>query len=323
MSWAPRPRTSPSTTSPAHGSKVHSDASAGTVSTWPSRHRVSPVGLAGELGDQVRAPRLGGEQLAARSRRRASRSASSSWAGASLPGRVDGVEADQLPEQLHRLGAEPARGDRRLLTHANAGYPRVDRVTPWDRRQRRCGSGASPGSSTACWRSSSRGGCSPPSASASPTPTCAISTPSSAVATSSWASGFSRRCGTVTRTSRCKANIACEATDSIALATELRERGGFDGTTSGGARVQRRRLAELAQRPAPPLTRFILTGMNRLFETDDAPGERRRAPRCRPPRRRSRCACGPRRSTSSSARSTCSARARRCAPRSRPASRTR
>ena len=28
-----------------------------------------------------------------------------------------------------------------------------------------------------------------------------------------------------------KANIACEATDSIALATELRERGGFDGTT--------------------------------------------------------------------------------------------
>ena len=55
-----------------------------------------------------------------------------------------------------------------------------------------------------------------------------------------------------------KANIACEATDSIALATELRERGGFDRATTAGARVQRRRLAELAQRPTPPLTRFIL-----------------------------------------------------------------
>jgi hypothetical protein len=29
-----------------------------------------------------------------------------------------------------------------------------------------------------------------------------------------------------------KANIACEATDSIALANELRERGGFDQTTT-------------------------------------------------------------------------------------------
>jgi hypothetical protein len=31
-----------------------------------------------------------------------------------------------------------------------------------------------------------------------------------------------------------KANIACEATDSIALATELRERGGFDRATTAG-----------------------------------------------------------------------------------------
>jgi hypothetical protein len=31
-----------------------------------------------------------------------------------------------------------------------------------------------------------------------------------------------------------KANIACEATDSIALATELRERGGLDRATAAG-----------------------------------------------------------------------------------------
>lgn len=31
-----------------------------------------------------------------------------------------------------------------------------------------------------------------------------------------------------------KANIACEATDSVALANELRERGGFDRATAAG-----------------------------------------------------------------------------------------
>ena len=51
------PRTTPSTTSPDQGLKLHSAGSAGTVSTWPSRHRVSPSRLAREVGDQVRSAR--------------------------------------------------------------------------------------------------------------------------------------------------------------------------------------------------------------------------------------------------------------------------
>ena len=85
MSCAPRPRISPSTTSPAHGSKLHSDGSAGTVSTWPSRHRVGPG-----LSPFRRATRLGRPSSAARNSHSkpasVSVSASSSCAGCSLPG---------------------------------------------------------------------------------------------------------------------------------------------------------------------------------------------------------------------------------------------
>ena len=55
-----------------------------------------------------------------------------------------------------------------------------------------------------------------------------------------------------------KANIACEATDSIALGHRAARARRLRPGDLRGPRVQRRRLAELAQRPAPPLTRFIL-----------------------------------------------------------------
>src|SRR5690242_10042931 len=48
MSSAPLPHTNPSRTSPDHGSTLHSDASASTVSTWPSRHRRGPSDRAGK-----------------------------------------------------------------------------------------------------------------------------------------------------------------------------------------------------------------------------------------------------------------------------------
>ena len=124
MSWAPRPRTSPSTTSPAHGLKLHSEASAGTVSTWPSRHRVGAV-----------APRRRGRRRGsgARARRRAactSKPASPQALGEQLlgavlvAGRVDGVERDQLAEQVDRPGSEVGFGKRRLLAHAPRLLPR-------------------------------------------------------------------------------------------------------------------------------------------------------------------------------------------------------
>ena len=51
-----------------------------------------------------------------------------------------------------------------------------------------------------------------------------------------------------------RANVGCEAMDSLALAQEIRLRGGLD-RDDRGPRVQRRRLAELARRPAPPRLR--------------------------------------------------------------------
>ena len=52
-----------------------------------------------------------------------------------------------------------------------------------------------------------------------------------------------------------KANIACEATDSIALAQEVRERGGLDRATGVGLAFNLVGWLELARRP--PASRLI------------------------------------------------------------------
>ena len=43
MSIAPRPHTSPSTSSPPNGSRVQPDGVTGTTSVWPIRHRVGAI----------------------------------------------------------------------------------------------------------------------------------------------------------------------------------------------------------------------------------------------------------------------------------------
>ena len=117
MSWAPRPRTSPSTTSPDQGLKLHSSGSAGTVSTWPSRQSVGP-----SASPRGRRPGSGGPGSAASSSH--SKPASRRRVGEQLltrllvAGRVDGVErgsargAGRPPRRRAR-----SRRDRRLLAH--------------------------------------------------------------------------------------------------------------------------------------------------------------------------------------------------------------
>jgi hypothetical protein len=97
--------------SPAQGSKLHSEGSAGTVSAWPSRQSVGPaVSLRSRGQELALEPRLGqglGQQQL----------------GALLvAGRVDGVDPDQLLQQRHRPVADLARGlgaywRSGLLTH--------------------------------------------------------------------------------------------------------------------------------------------------------------------------------------------------------------
>ena len=115
MSCAPRPRTSPSTTSPAHGSKLHSArrrpgpcrrGRAGTASgPSPSpRRRATRFGRSGssaceQLALEARVAQALGEQLLDRQ--------------LLVAGRVRGVEPDQLAQQLDRLGARAAVGSAR------------------------------------------------------------------------------------------------------------------------------------------------------------------------------------------------------------------
>ena len=86
MSCAPRPRTSPSTTSPAQGSKLHSEGSAGTVSAWPSRQSVGPAVVAAQPRDQVRAAGLGGQAARTRTPRRSGSRPAAPGPRSSLPG---------------------------------------------------------------------------------------------------------------------------------------------------------------------------------------------------------------------------------------------
>ena len=105
MSWAPRPRTSPSTTSPAQGSKLHSVGVGGDGVDVAEQAEGLARRLARQPGDQVRAPGLGGEQLALEAGVAEARG-EQLLGRALVAGRVDGVEADQLAEQLDRLGSE-------------------------------------------------------------------------------------------------------------------------------------------------------------------------------------------------------------------------
>ena len=127
MSSAPRPQTAPSRSSPLHGSTCHSAGSASTVSVWQRSSSRGPVAAAGDPRDEVRAlgdPRV---ELAVRRRSPPGSPRSSSAARRLVARRVDGVEPDQLLEQVDDLVAEtlisgasratsrypPARGSRR------------------------------------------------------------------------------------------------------------------------------------------------------------------------------------------------------------------
>ena len=105
--------------SPAQGSKLHSEGSAGTVSAWPSRHSVGPWALAAQAGDEVRAPGLGGEQLALEARvGRASRRAAPARA-ARCPGGLAvsmRISRWRSSTRLARRGRRPA-GDRASSLH--------------------------------------------------------------------------------------------------------------------------------------------------------------------------------------------------------------
>ena len=108
MSSAPRPQTSPSTRSPDHGSRGHSSGSASTVSVWAISRRLGPSppgrratrfarsgvfatsSLATPLSARYRCSSVGRPRL--------------------VPGRVDGVEAQELLEELRHLLAERHTG---------------------------------------------------------------------------------------------------------------------------------------------------------------------------------------------------------------------
>ena len=75
-----------------------------------------PGRLAGQAGDQVRVIGLGGQQRAFEARLAQARR-QQILRRSLVAGRVDRVEADQLGEQLDRVGSQPAAGDRRLLRH--------------------------------------------------------------------------------------------------------------------------------------------------------------------------------------------------------------
>ena len=104
------------------GSKLHSVGSAGTVSTWPSRHSVGPAPRRASRATRFGRPRLGGEQLALEAGVGEPRRRAAPGRRCSLPGGLTVSSADQLAEQVDRLAAQPVGGDRRLLAHASR-YP--------------------------------------------------------------------------------------------------------------------------------------------------------------------------------------------------------
>ena len=137
MSSAPRPQTSPSRSSPDHGSSCHSAGSASTVSVCESSSRLGPSPRPGmratrfarsgtfaysshstPISAQVVAQELGGERLVA--------------------GRVDRVEPDQLLEELD--------ASSRRLPLLQRRVPRISTYSRCRARRRR------PSSSARCSR---------------------------------------------------------------------------------------------------------------------------------------------------------------------------
>ena len=86
MSCAPRPQTSPSTRSPDHGSRCHSDGSASTVSTCDSRPSTGPSAVAAQARDEVRALRRAADERDLEARAARTAPASSSCSARSSPG---------------------------------------------------------------------------------------------------------------------------------------------------------------------------------------------------------------------------------------------
>ena len=129
MSSAPRPQRKPSASSPDHGSWRHSEASARTVSTWPSRTSTGPSPSPSRVGDQVGALGVGGQDLGVEAGLARGSASRYSIAARSLPGRVDGVEADEVagaPRSLCALevvGRHRVRADYRRRIRAVAGAP--------------------------------------------------------------------------------------------------------------------------------------------------------------------------------------------------------
>ena len=142
MSCAPRPRTSPSTTSPAHGEKLQS-----------ARPRPGPCrrGRAGTASGPRRRRAGGRRGSAARGPRRASSSHSKPDVAQALGqqlldrqllvGRVGGVDPDQLAEQLDRLRAPSSvvldrrRRLRPWLDDTDSGGAAVRRPARSERRR--------------------------------------------------------------------------------------------------------------------------------------------------------------------------------------------
>ena len=102
MSSDPRPHRKPSARSPDQGSCCHSEASARTVSTWPSKHRVGPGASPPEVGYQVGTLVAGAEHVGLEAGLR-DVALEILDRLALVARRVDRVEANQLLENLGAL----------------------------------------------------------------------------------------------------------------------------------------------------------------------------------------------------------------------------
>ena len=117
MSSAPRPQTSPSRSSPDHGSTCHSAGSASTVSVCERSSEPRPVAVPGIRA--TRFARAGSSRVElARDAVRLEVAAEELGRARLVPGRVDRVEADQLleePPSPRRGGSPPRPEDEHVL----------------------------------------------------------------------------------------------------------------------------------------------------------------------------------------------------------------
>ena len=112
MSTAPRPHTSPLTSSPPKGSRVQVLGFTGTTSVWPMRHSVGAFGIAAlDAGHEARAARgvrglVDLEVEAAALEIAAQRVAVARLLAGEQRAVVHALVADHLLQQLHRLAGQ-------------------------------------------------------------------------------------------------------------------------------------------------------------------------------------------------------------------------